>query len=93
MRPGYHRGLVYRYHDTFPHPPNAPVWPELVLDPDDAAVETALREGYAIGGDPEEVIEQIKRYEAIGVDQLAFSLPMGTTRETRWRSSTRSPRT
>jgi alkanesulfonate monooxygenase SsuD/methylene tetrahydromethanopterin reductase-like flavin-dependent oxidoreductase (luciferase family) len=81
MRPGYHRSLVYRYHDTFPHPPNAPVWPEMVPEPSAEDIDIAIRQGFFVCGDPEECIAQIKRYEAIGADQMAFALPYGMPRE------------
>jgi alkanesulfonate monooxygenase SsuD/methylene tetrahydromethanopterin reductase-like flavin-dependent oxidoreductase (luciferase family) len=32
-------------------------------------------------GDPDEVIEQLKRYEATGIDQISFSLPIDIPQE------------
>ena len=33
-RPNYLVSNVFRYHDTFPHPPEVPQWPELIPDAD-----------------------------------------------------------
>ena len=62
---------VYRYHDTFPHPPEIPVWPELMRDatPDD--IPTARERGGIIG-DPGHALEQCRRWEEAGCDQLVF---------------------
>ncbi|MGA4544429.1 LLM class flavin-dependent oxidoreductase [Uniformispora flossi] len=81
MRPAntYLQSLVFRYHDTFPHPPQVPAWPELIPDPDPAAVDWMLSEGMTIAGDPDDVLRQCKRWESTGVDQLTFGLPVGQT--------------
>jgi alkanesulfonate monooxygenase SsuD/methylene tetrahydromethanopterin reductase-like flavin-dependent oxidoreductase (luciferase family) len=62
---------VYRYHDTFPHPPDIPVWPELMRDatPEDIP---AARERGGIVGDPDHALEQCRRWEEGGCDQLVF---------------------
>ncbi len=62
---------VYRYHDTFPHPPDIPVWPELMRDatPEDIP---AARERGGIVGDPDHALEQCRRWEEAGCDQLVF---------------------
>ncbi|TML42945.1 MAG: LLM class flavin-dependent oxidoreductase [Actinobacteria bacterium] len=70
------QSLVYRYHDTFPKPPGAPVWPDLFPDPTADDVEFRINEGYILCGDPDEVLEQVKRYESVGADQLVFGLPI-----------------
>ncbi|HEX4107561.1 MAG TPA: hypothetical protein VHX88_05470 [Solirubrobacteraceae bacterium] len=73
---GYHFSQVYRYHDTFPRPEGFPVWPDVMPDPDDATIDQFIDLGAAIVGDPDDVLAQIKRWEATGADQ--FVLLRGT---------------
>jgi alkanesulfonate monooxygenase SsuD/methylene tetrahydromethanopterin reductase-like flavin-dependent oxidoreductase (luciferase family) len=40
-----------------------------------AGVDAAIKAGALLCGNPEEVAEQIKAYEATGVDQVVFGLP------------------
>jgi alkanesulfonate monooxygenase SsuD/methylene tetrahydromethanopterin reductase-like flavin-dependent oxidoreductase (luciferase family) len=62
---------VYRYHDTFPHPPEIPVWPDLIPDarPDDMA---GFRFRGGICGDPDHALEQCRRWQEAGCDQLVI---------------------
>jgi len=64
---------VYRYHDTFPHPPQVPNWPELIPDSTREAIPTMIQSG-AVLGDPDDALEQCQRWEAAGADQLVFGL-------------------
>jgi alkanesulfonate monooxygenase SsuD/methylene tetrahydromethanopterin reductase-like flavin-dependent oxidoreductase (luciferase family) len=64
---------VYRYHDTFPHPPHIPQWPELIPD----FTPEVVRMGHALGmiaGDPDHALDQCRRWEAAGADQLVFGI-------------------
>jgi alkanesulfonate monooxygenase SsuD/methylene tetrahydromethanopterin reductase-like flavin-dependent oxidoreductase (luciferase family) len=70
------QSLVFRYHDTFPKPPMVPDWPALVPEPTPEDIEFRINEGYLLCGDPDEVLEQTKRYESVGADQLVFGLPI-----------------
>jgi alkanesulfonate monooxygenase SsuD/methylene tetrahydromethanopterin reductase-like flavin-dependent oxidoreductase (luciferase family) len=72
---GYLYSLVCLYHDTIPKPDWAPVWPQppVQLSPD--MVEGAIESGSLLCGTPDEVCEQLKLYEATGVDQLSFGFP------------------
>ena len=73
----YLQSNVFRYHDTFPHPPEVPVWPELI--PDVTAEQIPyLQAAGTIVGDPDHALEQCKRWEAAGADQLSFGLGMAT---------------
>ena len=72
---GYLYSLVCLYHDTFPKPDWAPVWPEPPLHLDREGVEFAITAGGMLCGSPEEVCEQLKAYERTGVDQVAFGFP------------------
>jgi alkanesulfonate monooxygenase SsuD/methylene tetrahydromethanopterin reductase-like flavin-dependent oxidoreductase (luciferase family) len=69
----YLQSNVFRYHDTFPHPPEVPVWPELI--PDVTAEQIPyLKAAGTIVGDPDHALEQCKRWEAAGADQLSFGI-------------------
>jgi alkanesulfonate monooxygenase SsuD/methylene tetrahydromethanopterin reductase-like flavin-dependent oxidoreductase (luciferase family) len=74
MGTGYHQSLVFRYLDTFPKPPGLPVWPDLVPEPTVADLEDRVRSHAACVGDPGEVSETLRAYEAIGADQVVFGL-------------------
>jgi alkanesulfonate monooxygenase SsuD/methylene tetrahydromethanopterin reductase-like flavin-dependent oxidoreductase (luciferase family) len=78
---GYLQSLVFRYHDTFPKMEGLPVWPDLMPEPTPADVEFRINEGYILCGDPDEVLEQVKRYESVGADQLVFGLPLDMPRD------------
>jgi alkanesulfonate monooxygenase SsuD/methylene tetrahydromethanopterin reductase-like flavin-dependent oxidoreductase (luciferase family) len=72
----YLQSLVFYYHDTFPKVEGLPVWPEPFPEPTLEDIEFRISEGYLLCGDPDEVVEQVKRYEAVGCDQLVFGLPL-----------------
>ena len=44
-RPNYLRSNVFRYHDTFPHPPHVPPWPELIPDYTPEIIESRIEQG------------------------------------------------
>jgi alkanesulfonate monooxygenase SsuD/methylene tetrahydromethanopterin reductase-like flavin-dependent oxidoreductase (luciferase family) len=67
--------LVHRYHDTFPRAPDFPPWPYVPPKMTPEQLEGAIAGGMAVGS-PEEVIAALKTYEAAGVDQVAFALPV-----------------
>lgn len=62
---------VYRYHDTFPHPEGVPFWPEVLPDNTPEAIDSYISNGWIVG-DPDHALEQCRRWEAAGVDQLVF---------------------
>ena len=72
----YLQSLVFYYHDTFPKVEGVPVWPEPFPEPTLEDLELRIQEGYLLCGDPDEVLEQVRRYEGIGCDQLVFGLPI-----------------
>jgi alkanesulfonate monooxygenase SsuD/methylene tetrahydromethanopterin reductase-like flavin-dependent oxidoreductase (luciferase family) len=78
---GYLYSLVCLYHDTFPKPDWAPVWPEPPLTMDRDMVEMAIERGGMLCGTPEEVCEQLKAYEQTGVDQVSFGFPNHLTHD------------
>ena len=71
---------VYRYHDTFPHPPQVPVWPELIPDPTPESLELSIMAG-AVIGDPDDALAQCRRWESAGADQLVFGVGTATTEQ------------
>ena len=72
---GYLYSLVCLYHDTFPVPEGAIVWPEAPRQLDRATVDLAIEYGGVLCGTPDEVNEQLAQYADVGVDQLVFGLP------------------
>ncbi|MHB8463249.1 MAG: LLM class flavin-dependent oxidoreductase [Acidimicrobiales bacterium] len=77
----YLQSLVFYYHDTFPKVEGVPVWPDPFPEPTMEDVEWRINEGYLLCGDPDEVLEQAKRYENVGCDQLVFGLPINMSSE------------
>jgi alkanesulfonate monooxygenase SsuD/methylene tetrahydromethanopterin reductase-like flavin-dependent oxidoreductase (luciferase family) len=77
-RMSYLQSNVYRYHDTFPHPDWVPRWPDLIPDPDAEQLEAQKATGLVLGT-PDEALEQCRRWESAGADQLAFGVGMATT--------------
>jgi alkanesulfonate monooxygenase SsuD/methylene tetrahydromethanopterin reductase-like flavin-dependent oxidoreductase (luciferase family) len=78
---GYLYSLVCLYHDTFPKPDYAPVWPEPPIRLDRDMVERAIDGGALLCGTPDEVTEQLKAYEQTGVDQVVFGVPNDLTHD------------
>ena len=75
----YLQSLVFYYHDTFPKVEGVPVWPDPFPEPTLDEIEMRINEGYLLCGDPDEVLEQVRRYEGIGCDQLVFGMPIDMT--------------
>ena len=72
----YHFSQVYRYHDTFPRPAGLPAWPDIIPAFDEAGIDGLIETGAAQIGDPDDVLAQVKRWEATGADQ--FMVMRGT---------------
>ncbi|MBV8952412.1 MAG: LLM class flavin-dependent oxidoreductase [Actinobacteria bacterium] len=74
---GYLYSLVCLYHDTIPKPDYAPVWPTPPLDPPatDAELDELIEAGWLLCGTPDEVCEQVEKYQTVGCDQVVFGLP------------------
>jgi alkanesulfonate monooxygenase SsuD/methylene tetrahydromethanopterin reductase-like flavin-dependent oxidoreductase (luciferase family) len=73
---GYLVSMVQLYHDTMPYFPHLPKWPERPQPiPDEETLDMLIEAGLMMCGNPEEVSEQIKKYEDVGCDQLVFGLP------------------
>ena len=73
---GYLNTMVNLYHDTMPPQPGAVTWPGAPYAiPDEATLDALIDAGYLLCGTPDEVLEQIGRYQDVGCDQLVFGLP------------------
>ena len=72
-RPNYLVSNVFRYHDTFPHPPEVPNWPTLIPDIKLEEIDFYTSTG-GVCGNPDEALEQVKRWEDTGIDQLVFGI-------------------
>ena len=74
---GYRVTMVNLYHDSMPQSPDAIVWPSHTqrFELDDDTLDFAIKEGYMLCGNPEEVCEQVQAYEKVGCDQVAFGTP------------------
>jgi alkanesulfonate monooxygenase SsuD/methylene tetrahydromethanopterin reductase-like flavin-dependent oxidoreductase (luciferase family) len=84
-RPMYLVSNVYRYHDTFPHPPEIPSWPELIPDLDDEGARAMMAAGGSMAGTPDIVLEACQKWADAGVDQLSLGIgpaPLEETLET-----------
>jgi alkanesulfonate monooxygenase SsuD/methylene tetrahydromethanopterin reductase-like flavin-dependent oxidoreductase (luciferase family) len=76
-RSGYRVTMVNLYHDTMPKSPDAIVWPQPPAKREwtDEMLDWAIQGGYMLCGNPEEVCEQLKAYQDVGCDQVAFGVP------------------
>ena len=73
---GYLYSMVCLYHDTMPHPDGVAVWPEEPFQlPNEEMLDSLIKAGWLLCGDPDEVAEQVERYQSVGCDQLVFGLP------------------
>lgn len=77
----YLQSQVFHYHDTMPKPEGMPIWPEPVTEPSLEDIEFRINEGYLLCGDPDEVVEQVARYQDLGIDQLVFGMPLDLPHE------------
>jgi alkanesulfonate monooxygenase SsuD/methylene tetrahydromethanopterin reductase-like flavin-dependent oxidoreductase (luciferase family) len=71
----YYNSLLFLYHDTFPVPPGAVRWPEVLPEPTREQIDDAIDAGFLLCGTPSELRDRLRKYESIGFDQLAFGMP------------------
>ena len=81
-RLSYLQSNVFRYHDTFPHPEGVPYWPDLIPEYDADTITGMADIGAVICGDPDQALEQCKRWESSGADQLVFGLGCASREDT-----------
>lgn len=70
--------MVGLYHDTMPRP-GVPTWPLPPLPVTDDEIDDLVSGGFLLCGTPEEICEQLRAYEEVGVDQLCFGVPNNST--------------
>jgi hypothetical protein len=60
-----------------PKSPDARVWPTppLQIEWTEEILDMAIEGGYMLCGTPDEVCEQVVRYQDVGCDQVVFGLP------------------
>ncbi len=73
-RGDYHKGLLFRYLDTFPKPPGTPVWPDLPAPYTKEEVEMAVQMGEWAIGTPDECAKVVQTWEDAGADQMTFGM-------------------
>jgi alkanesulfonate monooxygenase SsuD/methylene tetrahydromethanopterin reductase-like flavin-dependent oxidoreductase (luciferase family) len=79
---GYLYSLVCNYHDTIPHQEGVPVWPERPHTvTDEGMLDYLIEGGWMLCGEPDEVAEQVTKYQTVGCDQLVFGLPSDSLME------------
>jgi alkanesulfonate monooxygenase SsuD/methylene tetrahydromethanopterin reductase-like flavin-dependent oxidoreductase (luciferase family) len=69
---GYHTSLVAKYLDSFPQAAGIDKTPKLTPPIPLEQVNTAIAMGAIAVGTPEEAINTMRKYEAIGADQVSF---------------------
>jgi len=73
---GYLNTMVNMYHDTMPPQKGAVKWPGAPFQiSDEAMLDNLIEAGYLLCGNPDEVNEQISKYQEVGCDQLVFGIP------------------
>ena len=73
---GYLNTMVNMYHTTMPPQPGAVKWPgrpRAIRTEEE--LDFAIDAGYLLCGNPEQVLEQISKYQEVGCDQLVFGIP------------------
>lgn len=78
----YQMSQVFRYHDTFPRPEGFPEWPDVMPDLTEEMLDAFIGLGAAVVGDPDDVVDQIKRWESTGADQFLMLRGVKTKEET-----------
>jgi len=73
---GYLQSMVHLYHDTMPKKDDAIVWPSRPRQiPNEEILDKVIDSGMMLCGSPDEVAEQLARYEEVGCDQVTFGIP------------------
>jgi alkanesulfonate monooxygenase SsuD/methylene tetrahydromethanopterin reductase-like flavin-dependent oxidoreductase (luciferase family) len=72
QRMTYLQSNVFRYHDTFPHPPEIPKWPDLIPDVTEEGARQMIGAPGSVNGTPDDALKGAMAWEAAGADQLVF---------------------
>ncbi|MCU1455008.1 MAG: Luciferase-like monooxygenase [Acidimicrobiales bacterium] len=83
MSLSYLQSLMLLYHDTFAVDPSLKekVWPAKFAEPTLDDIEERIEQGFLLCGDPDEVLQQVSRYQDVGCDQVCFGMPVGLSQE------------
>jgi alkanesulfonate monooxygenase SsuD/methylene tetrahydromethanopterin reductase-like flavin-dependent oxidoreductase (luciferase family) len=73
---GYQYTMVALYHDTMPKREGSFTWPaHPPAIPSEEVLDQVIEAGMMLCGNPDEVAEQVARYQTVGCDQVVFGLP------------------
>ena len=81
QRMTYLQSNVFRYHDTFPHPPEIPKWPDLIPDVTEEGARQMIGAPGSVNGTPDDALKGAMAWEAAGADQLVFGFGPPTLEE------------
>jgi alkanesulfonate monooxygenase SsuD/methylene tetrahydromethanopterin reductase-like flavin-dependent oxidoreductase (luciferase family) len=83
MSLSYLQSLMLLYHDTFGGVDQLMQyrWPNHFPEPTLDDIEDRIEKGFILCGDPDEVLEQVRRYNDVGCDQVCFGMPVGLSQE------------
>jgi alkanesulfonate monooxygenase SsuD/methylene tetrahydromethanopterin reductase-like flavin-dependent oxidoreductase (luciferase family) len=81
-RPNYLVSNVFRYHDTFPHPPEIPAWPALIPEANEEEARASIGTPGNVLGDPDHALKACQDWESAGADQLVFGIGPAPLEET-----------
>jgi len=74
----YHNSLLFRYLDTFPRPKGIPAWPTVLPPMNREQVDAMVDNNISIVGNPEQCVEGLEKFKAVGCDQILLG-PSSTT--------------
>ena len=78
---GYLNTMVNMYHDTMPKKEGARIWPAAPdRIPNEEVLDQVIAAGLMLCGTPDEVAEQLSRYQEVGCDQVVFGIPQECAR-------------
>lgn len=73
---GYLYSMVCLYHDTIPKKEGSITWPDAPFAiPNEDVLDRLIENGSILCGDPDEVAEQLSKYQDVGCDQVVFGFP------------------
>ena len=81
QRMTYLQSNVFRYHDTFPHPPEIPKWPDLIPDVTEEGARQMIGAPGSVNGTPDDALKGAMAWESAGADQLVFGFGPPTLEE------------
>jgi alkanesulfonate monooxygenase SsuD/methylene tetrahydromethanopterin reductase-like flavin-dependent oxidoreductase (luciferase family) len=73
-QPNYLVSNVFRYHDTFPRPPEVPAWPALIPEMPAEMLRESIGSPGNVIGDPDDALKACQEWADAGADQLVFGI-------------------